>query len=140
MNGNSPPAPPVRPSPLRRVRQLLALDRQDIVVVVVYGVALGLLSLAVPIAVQSLVNTVTFGSLFQPLVVLTVLLAVALTGAAVLRALQIRIAEMLQRRLFVRIVDEIGEPVRAREVEIADLGRGLRWTIREGVLRVEGLP
>lgn len=76
--------------------------------VVIYGVALGLLSLAVPIAVQSLVNTVTFGSLFQPLVVLTVLLAVALTGAAVLRALQIRIAEMLQRRLFVRIVAEIG--------------------------------
>jgi ABC-type bacteriocin/lantibiotic exporter with double-glycine peptidase domain len=84
------------------------LDRDDIVVVVIYGVALGLLSLAVPIAVQSLVNTVTFGSLFQPLVVLTILLAVALTGAAVLRALQIRIAEMLQRRLFVRIVSEIG--------------------------------
>ena len=97
-----------RPSPLRRVRQLLALDREDIAVVVIYGVALGLLSLAVPIAVQSLVNTVTFGSLIQPLVVLTALLAVALIGAAVLRALQIRIAEMLQRRLFVRIVVEIG--------------------------------
>ena len=108
MNENAHPTSPLRPSPLRRVRQLLALDRDDIIVVVIYGVALGLLSLAVPIAVQSLVNTVTFGSLFQPLVVLTVLLAVALTGAAVLRALQIRIAEMLQRRLFVRIVSEIG--------------------------------
>ncbi len=97
-----------RTSPLRRVRQLLMLDRQDIVVVIIYGIALGLLSLAVPVAVQSLVNTVAFGSLLQPLVVLTVLLAVALTGAAVLRALQIRIAEMLQRRLFVRIVAEIG--------------------------------
>jgi ABC-type bacteriocin/lantibiotic exporter with double-glycine peptidase domain len=95
-------------TPLRRVRQLLDLDREDIVVVIIYGVALGLLSLAVPIAVQSLVNTVAFGSLIQPLVVLTVLLAIALTGAAVLRALQIRIAEMLQRRLFVRIVAEIG--------------------------------
>lgn len=91
------------------MRQLLALDRQDIVVIVIYGVALGLLSLAVPIAVQSLVNTVAFGSLIQPLVVLTALLAVALIGAAILRALQIRIAEMLQRRLFVRIVMEIGE-------------------------------
>ena len=59
-------------TPLRRVRQLLDLDREDIVVVIVYGVALGLLSLAVPIAVQSLVNTVAFGSLIQPLVVLTV--------------------------------------------------------------------
>lgn len=90
------------------MRQLLALDRQDITVIVIYGVALGLLSLAVPIAVQSLVNTVAFGSLIQPLVVLTALLAVALIGAAILRALQMRIAEMLQRRLFVRIVMEIG--------------------------------
>ncbi|MGB8222234.1 MAG: ABC transporter ATP-binding protein, partial [Polyangiales bacterium] len=106
---STPSAPPYeRPSPLSRVRQLLAFDREDIAVVVIYGIALGLLSLAVPIAVQSLVNTVAFGSLIQPLVVLTVLLAVALTGAAVLRALQIRIVEMLQRRLFVRIVDEIG--------------------------------
>lgn len=96
-----------RPTPLRRTRQLLELDRQDIAVIVIYGVALGLLSLAVPIAVQSLVNTVAFGSLIQPLVVLTVLLAVALIGSAVLRALQVRIAEMLQRRLFVRIVAEI---------------------------------
>ena len=100
-------APP-RPSPLRRARQLLALDGQDIGVIVIYGVALGLLSLAVPVAVQSLVNTVAFGSLIQPLVVLTVLLAFALTGAAILRALQVRVAEMLQRRLFVRMVTEIG--------------------------------
>jgi ABC-type bacteriocin/lantibiotic exporter with double-glycine peptidase domain len=100
-------SPSTRPSPLKRTRQLLELDRQDIAVIIIYGVALGLLSLAVPIAVQSLVNTVAFGSLFQPLVVLTVLLAVALIGSAVLRALQVRIAEMLQRRLFVRIVAEI---------------------------------
>lgn len=112
-----------RPSPLRRTRMLLALERPDIAVVVIYGVALGLLSLAVPIAVQSLVNTVAFGSLLQPLFVLAVLLAVALTGAAILRALQVRIAEMLQRRLFARIVTELGARlprVRARELERAN--------------------
>ena len=108
MNKGPAATAPLRPSPLRRARQLLALDHQDIGVIVVYGVAIGLLSLAVPVAVQSLVNTVAFGSLIQPLVVLTVLLAVALTGAAILRALQVRVAEMLQRRLFVRIVTEIG--------------------------------
>jgi ABC-type bacteriocin/lantibiotic exporter with double-glycine peptidase domain len=107
-------------SPLARTRRLLSLDREDILVIVTYGVALGLLSLAVPIAVQSLVNTVAFGSLVQPLVVLSVLLAVALTASAVLRALQVRVAEMLQRRLFVRIVTEIGARlprVRARALE-----------------------
>jgi ABC-type bacteriocin/lantibiotic exporter with double-glycine peptidase domain len=109
-----------RLSPLARTRRLLSLDREDILVIVTYGMALGLLSLAVPIAVQSLVNTVAFGSLIQPLVVLTVLLAVALTASAVLRALQVRVAEMLQRRLFVRIVTEIGARlprVRARALE-----------------------
>ena len=108
MNKRASATASARPSPLRRARQLLALDGQDIAVIVIYGVALGLLSLAVPVAVQSLVNTVAFGSLIQPLVVLTVLLALALTGAGILRALQIRIAEMLQRRLFVRLVTEIG--------------------------------
>ncbi|MEM8608112.1 MAG: ABC transporter ATP-binding protein [Myxococcota bacterium] len=112
-----------RPTPLERTRLLLALERPDIIVIVIYGVALGLLSLAVPIAVQSLVNTVAFGSLLQPLVVLAVLLAVALTGAAILRALQVRIAEMLQRRLFARIVTELGARlprVRARDLERAN--------------------
>ena len=116
----NPPTSIERPSPLLRTRQLLQLERQDIVVIVIYGVALGLLSLAVPIAVQSLVNTVAFGSLIQPLAVLAILLAVALTGAAILRALQVRIAEMLQRRLFVRIVTEIGgrlPRVRAKALE-----------------------
>jgi putative ABC transport system ATP-binding protein len=107
MNEEAAGVVPVRPTPLARTRQLLELDREDIAVIVIYGIALGLLSLAVPIAVQSLVNTVAFGSLIQPLVVLTVLLAVALIGSAVLRALQVRIVEMLQRRLFVRIVAEI---------------------------------
>ena len=107
MSGKVTGEAPRRPTPLKRTRQLLELDREDIIVIVIYGVAVGLLSLAVPIAVQSLVNTVAFGSLFQPLVVLTVLLAVALIGSAVLRGLQVRIVEMLQRRLFVRIVAEI---------------------------------
>ncbi|MGB5813117.1 MAG: ABC transporter ATP-binding protein [Polyangiales bacterium] len=122
MNAEPHPAPG-HPSPLRRTRLLLALERPDIIVVVIYGVALGLLSLAVPIAVQSLVNTVAFGSLIQPLVVLAVLLAVALTGAAILRALQVRIAEMLQRRLFVRLVTEIGGRLpraRAQALEAAN--------------------
>ena len=109
--------------PLRRTRQLLQFEREDIVVVVIYGAAVGLLSLAVPIAVQSLVNTVAFGTLIQPLVVLAVLLGLALAAAAVLQALQVRVVEMLQRRLFVRIVTEIGRRlprVNARVLRLAN--------------------
>ncbi|QQR90049.1 MAG: ABC transporter ATP-binding protein [Myxococcales bacterium] len=92
---------------LKRSWAFLELDRGDITVVVIYGITMGLFSLAVPIAVQSLVNTVAFTGLRQPLLVLSTLLAVALGIWAALRALQLRVVEMLQRRLFVRIVAEI---------------------------------
>lgn len=92
---------------LARTRHLLHLERGDLAVVLIYGIGLGFLSLSVPVAVQSLVNTVAFGSLVQPLLTLSVLLLVALLGAAALRAMQLRVVEMLQRRLVVRVVADL---------------------------------
>ena len=59
-------------TPYQRLRALLAGERTTLWVAVIYSVVIGLLSLVVPIAVQSLVNTVAFGSVLQPIVVLTV--------------------------------------------------------------------
>jgi putative ABC transport system ATP-binding protein len=89
-------------SPLSRLRRLAALERGDMGVVVVYAVAIGLLSLAVPIATQSLVNTVAFTALLQPIVVLAALVLLGLFAAGILRALQYKVVETLQQRFFVR--------------------------------------
>ncbi len=85
-----------------RVAALMRLERDDLWVVVVYAVAVGLLSLATPIAVQAVVNIVAYAGLFQPLAVLSLLLFAALGCAAVLRALQARVVEFIERRLLVR--------------------------------------
>ncbi|MFS8069144.1 MAG: hypothetical protein ACMG6S_22515, partial [Byssovorax sp.] len=61
------------PPPFARLVSLLRLERDDIGVALVYAVGVGIVSLAVPIGVQALVNTVAFGGLLQPLVVLTLL-------------------------------------------------------------------
>ena len=105
-----------------RAMRLLAVEKRDIGVVAVYGVAIGLIALATPVAVQSLVNTVAFGTLFQPLVVLTFLLFGFLVFGAVLRAMQFWVVEMLQRRLFVRVVGELAP--RQPRVEAAAAARG----------------
>ena len=68
-----------------------------------FALAIGSMSLAVPVAVQALVNTVAFGSVLQPLIVLSVLLFGVLSFVAVLRVLQAVVVEVLQRRLFVRV-------------------------------------
>jgi putative ABC transport system ATP-binding protein len=77
-------------------------------VVVVYSIAIGLLSLVVPVATQSLVNTVAFGTVQQPLVVLVIAVLAALCFSAVLQVLRLVVVEMIQRRVFVRIASEAG--------------------------------
>lgn len=58
-------------TPYRRLAQMLRLDRGDYLVIVLYTVFIGLLTLAVPLAAQALVNTIAAGVMLQPLVVLT---------------------------------------------------------------------
>jgi ABC-type bacteriocin/lantibiotic exporter with double-glycine peptidase domain len=95
------------PTPAARLWALLRAERSDVWVVVAYAVTIGLLSLAVPVAVQSLVNTVAFGSLAQPIVVLTSLVLAGLGFANALRALQARVVELIQERLFVRVAVDL---------------------------------
>lgn len=89
-------------SPWRRLWAWVDFERRDLWVAVSYAAAVGALSLATPLAVQSLFNTVAFGTLVQPLLVLTVVLAVALGISAFLNALQLLIVEHIGRRVFLR--------------------------------------
>ncbi|MEZ4337349.1 MAG: ATP-binding cassette domain-containing protein [Sandaracinaceae bacterium] len=114
-------SPPPSTSPWVRLRGLVRQERHDVVVTMIYAVGVGLLGLATPIAVQALVNTVAFGTLLQPLAVLTLLLLAGLAFAGVLRALQAWVVEILQRRLFIRLVNDLSH--RLPRVELAAFDR-----------------
>ena len=88
-----------------RLKNLISLEKDDIVAVIYFALGIGLMALATPVAVQALVNTIAFGALFQPLVVLTLILLVLVGFSNSLAALQFYVVDMLQRRLFVRIFD-----------------------------------
>ncbi|MFO0676567.1 MAG: ABC transporter ATP-binding protein [Polyangiaceae bacterium] len=92
--------------PVERLRRFAHLEREDLGIVVVYAVAIGLVSLAVPVAAQALVSNVAFTALLQPLVVLSALVLVGLVAAGILRALQYRVVETLQQRFMVRFTRE----------------------------------
>jgi len=81
----------------------MAAEKSDIWVVVIYSLAIGLLSLVVPIATQSLVNTIAFGTLLQPLLVLALLVLLGLAFSAFLKVLRSHVVEVMQRRIFVRV-------------------------------------
>ena len=87
--------------------RLLAPDRRDLWALVAFSGVAGLLMLSVPVAAQQLVRTVTFATLYQPVVVLSLMLLGLLGFVATLQALQIYVAEIIQRRLFIRIAGQV---------------------------------
>ncbi|MGR8941438.1 MAG: ATP-binding cassette domain-containing protein [Gammaproteobacteria bacterium] len=107
-------------TPLQRLQHLIQLEREDIGTLIAYGVGIGLMSLATPVAVQALVNTIAFGALFQPLLVLTLILLVLVAFSNMLIALQFYVVEMLQRRLFVRFFDQAAARLKQAHISSRD--------------------
>lgn len=95
------------PTPLRRFLRLLKLEARDIWTVVLFALVSGVLGLATPLAVESLVNVVSWGTYLQPLVVLALILLASLGLAGILKILQTVVVEIIQRRQFVRIVGDL---------------------------------
>lgn len=106
--------------PWSRLRAFMRLERRELWVVVIYAVVIGAMTLATPVAVQAVVNTVAFGAVLQPLVVLSLLLLAGLSFSALLRALEAFVVEVLQRRLFVRVAEDFGRRVPALDPRVHD--------------------
>lgn len=102
----------------------MGAERTDIWVVVVYSVFIGLLSLVVPVATQSLVNTIAFGTLMQPLLVLSLLVLLALMFSAVLKTLRSHVVEVIQRRIFVRVASDSLQRLIRVKINAYDDGHG----------------
>lgn len=94
--------------PWSRLLALARCERPLVGSLLALSVAVGVLTLAAPIAVQALVDAVAFGGLAQPVIVLAVVLLACLSLAAAFRALQTYVAELLQRRIFVRVMTALG--------------------------------
>lgn len=113
---NWDPAPPVEEhqaqaghlaTPFERYSRWLRPERRDIQLLLLFALMVGVLSLATPVAVEALVTSVVFTNRLQPLLVLSSILAVCLGFVAMLRAIEALMAEVLQRRLFVRLVNDL---------------------------------
>jgi ABC-type bacteriocin/lantibiotic exporter with double-glycine peptidase domain len=94
------------------------LERRDLAVIATYAAASGLVSLAVPIASQSLVNTVAFTALMQPLVVLTVLVFIGLAVGGFTSTIQHTLIDRLHQRFFVRAAHDIARRLLDADVAV----------------------
>ena len=93
--------------PLQRFFGLLKPEASDIRTIIVFSVIIGLLSLTLPLAVEAVVNTIAFGRYLQPLVVLSLIVMTFLGFRAALSILMTVVTEVIQRKLFVRTVEDL---------------------------------
>jgi putative ABC transport system ATP-binding protein len=94
------------PNHYLRLLETWKLERHDIAVALVFGAAMAVVSLAVPIAAQSLVNIVAATAMVQPLVMLGFMLLIALVAVGILQTMQIVVAERIHQRLWVRTASD----------------------------------
>lgn len=82
---------------------LVRPDRALVGLAAVYALGSGLVALALPLAVQSLINTIAFEAMWQPVVALAFGLLMAMAFMGLMQAMQFWVAELAQRRLLVRV-------------------------------------
>lgn len=89
-------------SPVKRFFRLLSTEKKDIIYILFYSVVVGLLSLVLPLGIQTTVELVSGGVFFSSVYVLigVVILGVLIGGG--LQIVQISLVEHLQRRVFAK--------------------------------------
>jgi putative ABC transport system ATP-binding protein len=94
-------------SPIKRFFGLLQPEMKDVRTLLLFSVITSLLYLAAPLAVSALVSNLAFGTQSAPfqqaLLVIALALFTFLFLSGIIRALQYYIAEVIQRRMFVRL-------------------------------------
>ena len=89
-------------SPLKRFFNILRLDKKDVIQLFFYAIFAGLISLSLPLGIQSIINFIQAGRISASWIVLIVLVVIGVALVGILSLMQLRITENLQQKIFVR--------------------------------------
>ena len=96
------------PSPLQRTFQLLGREKREIGLVYLYATLVGLLSLTLPLAVQSIIGLIQGGLFLQPIIWLIAFVILGAFASGALGIAQLHVVELIQQRIFARVAFEFG--------------------------------
>lgn len=91
------------------IKRIIKPEKNFYKAAVIYGVAISLLTLAVPLSVQTLIGSVANTALPQSVFAVATLLLILLTLYSALKMLQIYALELFERRFFMRVTAEAAQ-------------------------------
>jgi len=89
-------------TPVRRLVRLLSTEKRDITYILFYSVLIGLISLILPLGIQTTVELISGGVFFSSIYVLIGIVILGVMFAGVLQIVQISLVEYLQRKVFTK--------------------------------------
>lgn len=98
-------------NPLNKLLGLFVIEKENISIFLIYALIISLLYLAIPLSAQILVNTIAAGILLQPLILISVSVLVGLLFLGLLRALQLFITEVIQRKVFAKVSLDVSKKI-----------------------------
>lgn len=106
--------------PLKRILQVLKLDRTEISAVYFYAILSGLVQLSLPLGIQSIISFVLGGSISTSLVILIILVVLGVLIAGFISVNQMRLIEKVQQKLFVRYSFEYANRIPKLDLQKVD--------------------
>lgn len=107
-------------SPVARILNLVKLERKEISAVYFYAILNGLILLAIPVGIQSLVGFAQTNTASASIIVLIILIVVSVFTAGVLQIKQMQLIEKIQQKIFVRYSFDIAQQIPQIQLSAVD--------------------
>jgi len=107
-------------NPVRRILQVIKLEKNEISSVYFYAILSGLIQLSLPLGIQSIISFVLGGAISTSLIVLIVLVVMGVFLSGLLQVNQMRLIEKVQQKIFVRYSFEFAERIPKLNLQAVD--------------------
>lgn len=94
------------PTPMWRFIKLLTSEKKDIVYILFYAIVVGMISLVLPLGIQTTMELISGGLFFSSVYILIAAVIIGVLMAGGLQVFQITLVEYLQRRVFTKAAFE----------------------------------
>lgn len=92
----------IKLTPIKRLINMLSLDKKEIFIIYAYAIFNGLINLSLPLGIQAIVGFVISAEYSASLGLLIFIVVIGVAAAGIIQILQLSLTELLQRRVFTR--------------------------------------
>lgn len=105
---------------VRRIFKLLSLDKSDIYDIYIFSIFAGLVSLSLPLGIQSIIGFVMAASMSDSIIVLVFLVVLGTFLNGLLQIRQLQLIEKIEQKIFVRYALEYGSRIPKLDISVLE--------------------